>query len=82
MYLLGNTNQDEELKGESAITTDETGKAETSVDLSTNALDAPSPSAGSTLIIEIEWIGPTRELIEETASVRYRVPRYHTGSQG
>lgn len=59
------------MEGESTILTDDAGEAEASIDLSSNALDAPSPTPGSTLVVDIQWIGPTRELIEETSRIRY-----------
>ncbi|KAG2489968.1 hypothetical protein HYH03_011597 [Edaphochlamys debaryana] len=51
------------------VTTDVTGKAVGRIDL--GALpEAKRTSAGDSVAITVEWMGPTRELITKTASVR------------
>lgn len=57
---------EERFDGQQDITTDDSGKAFAVIDL--NALKE-APTLGSTLRIDVQWVGPTRELIEESASV-------------
>ena len=58
---------EEPLEGELTITTDDTGNGRGVIDLSD--LDS-TPAIGSTLSIDLQLVGPTSELIEESASVR------------
>ena len=50
------------------MTTNATGGAVVDIDLS--AFKETS-TLGSALDVTVEWVGPTRELITETATVRY-----------
>ena len=58
---------EEDLKGQQNIATDESGKAFTTINL--GGLKE-IPSLGSTLRVNVRWVGPTRELIKESASVK------------
>lgn len=58
---------EEDLRGQQNITTDESGKALATINL--GGLKEV-PSLGSTLRISVQWVGPTRELIKESASVK------------
>lgn len=66
LSLLGHRGE-ENLRGQKNITTDESGRA-----LATISLGGMKevPSLGSTLSINVQWVGPTRELIKESASVK------------
>lgn len=59
--------ESEPLEGELIITTDDSGNGQGVIDLS--ELETP-PSIGSTLSVNFQLVGPTGELIEESATVR------------
>ncbi|GMH44586.1 hypothetical protein BSKO_12538 [Bryopsis sp. KO-2023] len=59
----------EPLEGEVELITDSSGKVSTEIDL--GSLEKTPPSDES-LKIKVSWVGPTRELLEESASVLLR----------
>ncbi|GMH44588.1 hypothetical protein BSKO_12540 [Bryopsis sp. KO-2023] len=61
--------EEELLEGEVELITDSLGKVSTEIDLS---LLERTPSSDASLEIEVSWVGPTRELLEESASVQLR----------
>ncbi|CAD7705214.1 unnamed protein product, partial [Ostreobium quekettii] len=60
----------EELASQEEITTNSTGVATVVINL---ANLAETPSLRSSLAIDVQWVGPTRELIEESSSVKLRL---------
>ena len=58
----------ERFDGQQDVTTDDSGEALAVIDL--GALKE-APTLGLTLKIDVQWVGPTRELIEESASVEW-----------
>ncbi|GMH44597.1 hypothetical protein BSKO_12549 [Bryopsis sp. KO-2023] len=63
------TSNDKPLEGEVELITDSLGKLSTEIDL--GALEK-TPSTDTSLEIEVSWVGLTRQLLEESASVLLR----------
>lgn len=57
-----------EREDKTVITTDANGKAAYEIDL--GQYDVPITS-GSRLELDASWVGPTRELIEESSTIKY-----------
>lgn len=58
---------EDDSEGATVVTTDDEGIGSAAIDLGSLS---KTPSPGSTLSVMAQWIGPTRELIEEDLEIK------------